>query len=174
MDEDTGSPLPLTTAPASTMQQSQPQLDGGNFGGSGLLMEEFTLRWDPHDARLSESMTRAWEKKLFLDVTLASGARTVGAHRLVLCACSSLFESLLAGPTAMQQHPNPLLCFNDVDYEDLCALVEFMYRGSITVTRKALPSLIHAARVLRIRGLSLGKRESTVALFFSLLIIFCH
>ncbi|KAK4004495.1 hypothetical protein OUZ56_006229 [Daphnia magna] len=38
---------------------------------------EFTLRWHHHDAKLADTMTRAWEKKLFLDVTLASGHRTL-------------------------------------------------------------------------------------------------
>ena len=104
-------------------------------------------------------MTRAWEKKLFLDVTLASGHRTLGAHRLVLCACSALLENLLTSPAnpTVQSHTNPMLYFNDIDFDDLEVLVEFMYRGSMTVTYQTLPGIINAARILQIRGLNPGE-----------------
>ncbi|XP_057372179.2 protein bric-a-brac 1-like [Daphnia carinata] len=117
---------------------------------------EFTLRWHHHDVKLADTMTRAWEKKLFLDVTLASGHRTIGAHRLVLCACSALLENLLTSPahSPVQSHTNPMLYFNDIDFEDLEVLVEFMYRGSMTVTYQTLPGIINAARILQIRGLN--------------------
>lgn len=119
---------------------------------------EFTLRWHHHDGKLAETMTRAWEKKLFLDVTLASGYRSVSAHRLVLCAGSALLESLLTSPDHPSfSHANPMLYFNDIEFDDLVALVEFMYRGSMTVTHQSLPSIIHAAQILKIRGLSRGK-----------------
>nr|CAH0107594.1 unnamed protein product [Daphnia galeata] len=117
---------------------------------------EFTLRWHHHDVKLADTMTRAWEKKLFLDVTLASGHRTLGAHRLVLCACSALLENLLTSPanSTVQSHTNPMLYFNDIDFDDLEVLVEFMYRGSMTVTYQTLPGIINAARILQIRGLN--------------------
>jgi hypothetical protein len=120
---------------------------------------EFTLRWHHHDVKLADTMTRAWEKKLFLDVTLASGHRTLGAHRLVLCACSALLENLLTSPahSPVQSHTNPMLYFNDIDFEDLEVLVDFMYRGSMTVTYQTLPGIINAARILQIRGLNPGK-----------------
>jgi hypothetical protein len=96
---------------------------------------------------------------LFLDVTLASGHRTLGAHRLVLCACSALLENLLTSPahSPVQSHTNPMLYFNDIDFEDLEVLVDFMYRGSMTVTYQTLPGIINAARILQIRGLNPGK-----------------
>lgn len=127
----------------------------GENGGGGT---EFTLRWHHHDGKLADTMTRAWEKKLFLDVTLASGHRTIGAHKLVLCACSALLENLLTSSShPAYSHPNPMLYFNDIEFDDLLALVEFMYRGSMTVTHQSLPGIINAAQVLKIRGLSRGK-----------------
>jgi hypothetical protein len=130
---------------------------------------EFTLRWHHHDVKLADTMTRAWEKKLFLDVTLASGHRTLGAHRLVLCACSALLENLLTSPahSPVQSHTNPMLYFNDIDFEDLEVLVDFMYRGSMTVTYQTLPGIINAARILQIRGLNPGK------IVFNYLVLIC-
>ena len=120
---------------------------------------EFTLRWHHHDSKLSETMLRAWESKLFLDVTLASGQKTIGCHKLVLCACSSLLETLLTSPSSWQtHHPHPMIYFNDIDPDDLVALVEFMYRGSLTVTHRTLPGIINAAQILKIRGLTRGIR----------------
>ena len=57
----------------------------------------------------------------------------------VLCACSPVLETLLCGTVAASAvHPHPMLYFNDIPYEDMCALVEFMYRGSMTVTKDSL------------------------------------
>jgi len=135
---------------------------------------EFTLRWDHHDSKLSDTFCKAWEEKLFLDVTLAAGNRTIGAHKLVLCACSPFFESLLLqqhhGTQQQQQqhqqqlvptslHPHPMLFFNDIHYDELYALVEFMYRGFLTVTHHNIPAIIRAAHILQIRGLSRGIDE---------------
>ena len=48
---------------------------------------EYTLRWRDHDSKLSETFIRAWEEKLFLDVTLACGNQTIAAHKLVKKKC---------------------------------------------------------------------------------------
>ena len=122
---------------------------------------EFTLRWHHHDSKLADTMIRAWEKRQFIDVTLASGHRTIGAHKLVLCACSPLLESMiLASQSSQHANAHPMLYFHDIDFEDLAALVDFMYRGHITVTHHTLPGIIHAAQILKIRGLSRGKRST--------------
>ena len=119
----------------------------------------FTLRWDHHDAKLSETFCKAWQEKLFLDVTLACGDRTIGAHKLILAACSPLLESLLfnqSTTTTLHQHQHPLLFFNDIHYDEMLALVEFMYRGYLTVTQQTFPRIFRAAHILQIRGLSRG------------------
>ena len=135
-------------------RREEQQLSSPDNCGSGT---EFTLRWHHHDVKLADTMINAWEKKLFLDVTLASGNRSIGAHRLVLCACSALLETMLTSPAhPAYNHPNPMLYFNDIDFDDLMALVEFMYRGSMTVTQQTLPGIITAAQILKIRGLSRG------------------
>lgn len=139
----------------SWFQVPQVESDGGKQTSS--FVQEFTLRWEPHDARVSESMLKFWERRLFLDVSLmASNSKTIQAHRLVLCACSPLFEALLAGDE-MSKHSHPMLCFNQIDYEHLYSLVEFMYRGTMTVTQETLPLIMKSAKILRIHGLTLGK-----------------
>ena len=109
------------------------------------------------------SPSKAWEEKLFFDVTLACGNRTIGAHKLVLCACSPFFESVLLNqphgtqqPAPTSMHPHPMLFFNEIHYDELYALVEFMYRGFLTVTHHNIPAIIRAAHILQIRGLSRG------------------
>ena len=170
---------------------------------------EFTLRWDHHDSKLSETFCKAWEEKQFFDVTLACGPgnRSIGAHKLVLCACSPFFESLLlqgnaqtasassgtgataaaaaapprtvvasatvVSPAATALHPHPLLFFNDIHYDELYALVEFMYRGFLTVTHHSIPAIIRAAHILQIRGLSRGIFFFLIHFFFKFFIIIC-
>ena len=75
----------------------------------------------------------------------------------VLCACSPLLESLLCSPSAAPSlHPHPMLFFNDIPYDDLASLVEFMYKGAMTVTQQSLQGILNAAQVLQIRGLCQG------------------
>lgn len=118
---------------------------------------EFTLRWHNHDAKLSQTLCKAWEQKQFLDVTLACGNQTIAAHKLVLCACSPLLESLLCShSSAPAIHPHPMLYFNEIHYDDLVSLVEFMYKGYMTVTQHSLQGIMSAAQTLQVRGLCEG------------------
>ena len=141
---------------------------------------EYTLRWRDHDSKLSETFNRAWEEKLFLDVTLACGSQTISAHKLILMACSPTLESLLCnqsttlGTAAMTAfHPHPLLFFNDIAFEDLTSLVEFMYKGTMTVTQKNLQGILTAAQALQIRGLCQGESSIQSYYIFFILIATC-
>lgn len=127
----------------------------------------FTLRWNDHDHQLNQTIIRAWEKKLFLDVTLSSEHGSIGAHRVVLCACSNLLECMLisaesTSPVYQQEPhnlqpkelpPNSVLYFSEIAFDDLKILVEFMYRGIMTVTYENLPSIMRAAQILKLKGI---------------------
>lgn len=49
---------------------------------------------------------------------------------------------------------HPVIVLQDVIYEDLHALVEFIYHGEVNVHQKALPSFLKTAEVLRVSGLT--------------------
>ena len=57
--------------------------------------------------------------------------------QLVLSACSSYFEHLFT------MHPDkaPLVILKDIKYDDIKAIVEFMYQGEINISQVGDPSL---------------------------------
>ncbi|XP_041763361.1 broad-complex core protein isoforms 1/2/3/4/5-like isoform X1 [Anopheles merus] len=90
-----------------------------------------------HAARLAE---------LLVDVTICCESRKLRAHKLVLAVGSPFFRSVFSEvPT-----PHPVVMIYNVKYEDLDALVKFLYTGELSVERERLPSLIEAARYLQL------------------------
>ena len=71
------------------------------------------------------------------------------AHRFVLASCSGLFAELLGGGA----HPHPLVYLRGVRHRHLAALLDFMYRGEVTVEQEALPAFLKTAEELRVKGL---------------------
>lgn len=48
---------------------------------------------------------------------------------------------------------HPVIILQDTDYNDLTAIISFIYRGQCLVSEKQLPSVLAAAKLLQIRGL---------------------
>ncbi|XP_047118649.1 transcription factor GAGA-like [Schistocerca piceifrons] len=87
-----------------------------------------------------------------VDVTLAAGGRSFPAHKIVLSAASPFLLDLLKSTPC--QHPVVMLA--GVTAHDLEALLEFVYRGEVSVDPNQLPSLLQAAHCLNIQGLAPG------------------
>lgn len=86
----------------------------------------------------------------FVDVTLAVDGQVLRAHKMVLSACSPLFQALFIG------HPDkhPIVILKDVPYNDMRCLLDFMYRGEVSVDQDRLTAFLKVAESLRIKGLT--------------------
>ena len=51
-------------------------------------------------------------------------------------------------------HPHPIVILKDVRYQELEALVKFMYHGEVTVNHDILPGFLRTAETLHVRGLT--------------------
>lgn len=91
------------------------------------------------------------DRGCFCDVTLACDGQTLKAHRVVLSACSTYFDSIL---TNCNSEKDPIIILKDVKFMDIKYLVEFMYKGEINVEHNNLASLLKTAEELRIKGLA--------------------
>lgn len=85
-----------------------------------------------------------------MDVTLAAEGRLLRAHKMVLSACSPYFQALFIG------HPDkhPIVILKDVPYCDMKSLLDFMYRGEVSVDQDRLTAFLKVAESLRIKGLT--------------------
>ena len=55
----------------------------------------------------------------------------------------------------------PMILLHNVDYENLKALIEYMYKGEANVPQHMLSSFIRTAETLQIRGLAEGASPSS-------------
>ncbi|MCL4136028.1 UNVERIFIED_CONTAM: hypothetical protein GTU68_010883, partial [Idotea baltica] len=111
--------------------------------------DQFLLTWNNHRSNFAEVFSQLRIQDQLVDVTLLCDGGSYPAHRLVLAACSPYFHQLFTKlPT---QHP--LVYLRDVRQAELEALLEFIYRGEVSVANSELTGLIKIAESLRIKGL---------------------
>jgi len=119
---------------------------------------QYCLKWNNHPRNIANVFERLRHEELFVDVSLAtSDKQIIRAHRVLLSAGSGYLEKVLAFTPS--EHPTVVL--PSVKYKDLKLLVDFMYSGEISVDQQQFPSLLEAARWLKIRGLYEDSEEFT-------------
>ena len=69
---------------------------------------------------------------------------------MVLSACSPYFQAMLYNTP--DRHP--IVFLRDVRFHEMKALLEFMYRGEVSVDQENLSSLLKVAEGLKIKGLA--------------------
>lgn len=111
--------------------------------------EEMCLKWDNFQSILTNTFDQLRQAEDFVDVTLSVGGRSLKCHKVVLSASSPYFAQLFAGT----QCQHPIVILNDIQFGDLQVVVEYMYRGEISVKQEQLESIMQVAEALGVRGL---------------------
>lgn len=114
------------------------------------MSQQYCLRWNNHQHNLLSVFEDLLHHEAFVDVTLACDGLQLKAHKMVLSACSPYFQSMLYGTP--DRHP--IVFLRDVRYHEMKALLEFMYRGEVSVDQDNLTSLLKVAEGLKIKGLA--------------------
>lgn len=124
------------TLPQSSQQQSQ----------------HFLLKWNNHRSNMVNVFESLLQSENLVDVTIAVEGKFLKAHKIVLSACSPYFESMFVTQTPAEKHP--ILIFHDMKFAHLKTLLDFMYRGEISIDERDLSDVLKVAEALSIRGLS--------------------
>ncbi|CAG9864651.1 unnamed protein product [Phyllotreta striolata] len=119
--------------------------------------QQFCLRWNNHQSTLVSVFDTLLEKGVLVDCTLAAEGKYLDAHKVVLSACSPYFEALLS----KHYDKHPVLILKDVKFQELRAMMDYMYRGEVNISQDQLGALLKAAESLQIKGLSDNKRAET-------------
>ncbi|XP_014283865.1 broad-complex core protein isoforms 1/2/3/4/5 isoform X3 [Halyomorpha halys] len=114
--------------------------------------QQFSLRWNNYLHHITEAFDSLREDENLVDVTLCCEGRKIKAHKMLLSACSSYFREIF------KENPchHPIIVFHNVKYEDLWALVSFMYKGEVNVEQEGLSSFLNTAELLEVQGLTGG------------------
>ncbi|KAH8356045.1 hypothetical protein KR200_008648 [Drosophila serrata] len=115
-----------------------------------MASQRFCLRWNNHQSNLLSVFDQLLHAETFTDVTLAVEGQYLKAHKMVLSACSPYFNALFIN------HPekHPIVILKDVPYSDMKSLLDFMYRGEVSVDQERLTAFLRVAESLRIKGLT--------------------
>jgi hypothetical protein len=112
--------------------------------------QQFCLRWNNHQSTLISVFDTLLSTKTLVDCTLAAEGKFLQAHKVVLSACSPYFASLLS----QQYDKHPIFILKDVKFQELSAMMDYMYRGEVNISQDQLAALLKAAESLQIKGLS--------------------
>lgn len=115
---------------------------------ANVSSQRFCLRWNNHQSNLLSVFDQLLQDESFVDVTLAVEGQFLRAHKMVLSACSPYFQTLFT------DHPDkhPIVILKDVPYTDMRCLLDFMYRGEVSVDQDRLTAFLKVAESLRIKG----------------------
>lgn len=111
--------------------------------------EHYSLRWNDHQNQILLAFDALLQTKSLVDVTLVCADTSIRAHKVVLSACSPFFQRVFA------ENPckHPVIVLKDFNGWVVQAIVDFMYRGEISVPQERLQTLIQAGESLQVRGL---------------------
>uniref|UniRef100_T1E8I1 Putative bric a brac 2 n=1 Tax=Anopheles aquasalis TaxID=42839 RepID=T1E8I1_ANOAQ len=119
--------------------------------------QQFCLRWNNHQSTLISVFDTLLENGTLVDCTLAAEGKFLKAHKVVLSACSPYFATLLS----QQYDKHPIFILKDVKFQELRAMMDYMYRGEVNISQDQLAALLKAAESLQIKGLSDNRSSSS-------------
>ncbi|XP_060534588.1 protein tramtrack, beta isoform-like isoform X4 [Cylas formicarius] len=115
-----------------------------------MTMQQYCLRWNNHQPNFISVFSSLLNSESLVDVTLAAEGKHLQAHKVVLSACSSYFQSLFT----VNPCQHPIVILKDVKFVDLKTMVDFMYYGEVNVSQEQLPYILKTAEMLKIKGLA--------------------
>lgn len=115
-----------------------------------MTQSHYSLRWNNHQTHILSAFDALLQAETLVDVTLVCAETSVRAHKVVLSACSPFFQRIFS------ENPckHPVIVLKDFHGWEVQAIVDFMYKGEISIGQEQLQNLIKAAESLQVRGLA--------------------
>ena len=109
------------------------------------MLEKLCLQWNDFQDNVKTAFGNLRQDKHFTDVPLAcEDGQQVEAHKVILASSSPFFKKLLG----RNKQPHPIIFMRGVKYDDLVALVEFLYSGEANICQEGLDSFFAIAEEL--------------------------
>ena len=118
--------------------------------------EKLCLQRNDFRDNVSSAFGHLRQDKEFTNVTLAcEDGQQVEAHKLILAASSPFFQNLFK----RNHHPHPLIFMRNVSFENLGAIIDYLYLGEASLLEENLESFLQIAEELALKGLAGENRE---------------
>ncbi|GAB0099085.1 hypothetical protein DMENIID0001_149120 [Sergentomyia squamirostris] len=116
-----------------------------------MTAKGMNVLWSNHLDKFSSAFPEMLSGGKFVDVTLACERRRIHCHRVILAASSPYFSDLLEENP--ERHPIMILP-RDVKFCTLEALVNFMYKGQVTLNEDHVEEFLKYGEMLQIAGIT--------------------
>ena len=114
-------------------------------------VEKLCLQWNDFKENVSSAFGQLRGDKELSDVTLAcEDGQQIEAHKVILASSSPFFMELLR----KNKHGHPLIYMRGLKFEDLAAVVDFLYLGEANVIQERLDDFLALAEELKLKGLT--------------------
>lgn len=113
------------------------------------LSQVFSLRWNQHQSNMLSVFDKLLQSEAFCDVTLACDGGSLKCHKIVLAASSDYFQKLFMENNS----EHPIVFLKDVKAVQVRAILDYMYKGEVSVAQEELPSLLRVAELLKVKGM---------------------
>ncbi|KAI5719655.1 hypothetical protein M8J76_013020 [Diaphorina citri] len=108
------------------------------------------LKWANFQSSLAQTFAHLRQQEDLVDVTLVCDGQRLYAHKLVLCAASPWFKSLL------MENPckHPIIILNEGYHHHMSNILDYIYSGHVRIPQNVLSEFLHLAQCLQIKGLT--------------------
>lgn len=120
------------------------------FSESEMGTKQLKLKWKNQHADLINTFDELRSEGWMTDVTLVCEGETIKAHKIILSASSHIFRKLFRD----NQNQNSVIILQETKYSDLKAVIDFMYKGEVSISLRNLQSFLKTAETLQIRELA--------------------
>ena len=115
------------------------------------MSEKLCLQWNDFQENIKSAFGNLREDNDFADVTLAcEDGQQLEAHKVILASSSPFFENLLT----RNRHSHPLIYMRGLNFEDLSAIIDFLYTGETNIRESYIGTFFAIADELGVKGLA--------------------
>ena len=113
--------------------------------------EKFCLKGNDFKKNVSTSFASLRDDTNLSDVTLVcEDGQQLVAHKVILAASSPFFQNLFT----RNKHEHPLIYMRGIEFDDLLAIVDFLYYGEANIYQHNLDKFLNIAQELSLKGLN--------------------
>ena len=108
-----------------------------------------TVRWENRQVCINNLLENLFASQTMTDVTILCGSQRLSAHKFILSASSDYFHRCFANLYASD---HPVLILKEVPYRHMKLLLEFMYKGSLSLSKNDYEAMKKSAKYLEINS----------------------